>query len=665
MNRLNIYKLIIVNFTLFSSSINAENDLFQLDLEQLMKVKIVSVSKYEKSADETPAAVYVINRNDILRKGAITTAELLRGVPGLHVARIDANKWAVSIRGMNDRFANKLLVLVNGRSVYTPIFAGVYWNLQDMPLEIIERIEVVRGPGATLWGANAVNGVINIITRNSSEISGSEVSSFVSSEGSSVSSIIAKQIDDKTSYNIFAKGLRVDNFESDSSSIANDSWKKLNLGFRLDYDDNKDQKWLTEGSLTKGKANSTSFRTQLFPVALSTKFKDLIDYKTGHVLVRFDKMLDTQSKLKFQSYFDFFDRTSSSARYVVRTFDFDFQHQFNYLDKHNIVWGGGYRLVDDDLEPSFTISFNRKSVNSELYSLFIQDEYQVSENTDMTLGSKFEYNDFSGFEYQPSLRVSHLLDNGHHIWAGITRAVRVQSRSNHDLRINVTAFPASPPTSPLPTLVSILPNPDLVSETIISTEAGYRGMLNSDLSLDISIFNNQYDHLNSQRQGFSVENSPIPHFLLSSTIDNQIEAETYGLEAQVNWSVNKNLQLRSNYSYLKVKADYKNTLNADPRLIVDFENNNPQQQANFQVNWKINSSLDINSDIYYVSESQSRDINSYTRVDFNFQWRPSTNYYFSMGVTNLLDSHHQEFTAQDAEYSLIARNLFIKARVEF
>jgi len=639
------------------------NDLYAMDFEQLMEVEVISIAKKPQSIRRTAAAIHVISQADIQRSGATSLPDVLRGVPGLHVAQVDANKWAISIRGFNSRLANKLLVLVDGRSVYTPIFAGVYWNMQDMMLEDIERIEVVRGGGGALWGANAVNGVINIITQHAKETQGTQLSILGGSQEQIGSARFGGKISEETHYRVFAKGRRVDNNENSLTETANDRWENIHAGFRVDNNSNENSQWLLEGAYTNGNADQTIATLSFTPPSVIIN-KANIDYQSGHLLARWNHQLAQDNNLQVQGYYDYFERSSIEANLLIHTFDLDMQHQFKWLDNHTFVWGLGYRSVYDEIYSSFTSSFTPKSRYAGTFSGFIQDEIQLHEDVQLTLGSKFEHNDYTGLEFQPSARLAWQVNSEHSIWTAFSRSVRTPSRSHEDIRVNFLALPGRGRRQPA-MLFSIFGNPDIESEKVYSAELGYRALLTPKVSIDTAVFYNYYDDLASLEQSGSFETQPIPHLLVAFTQDNQMIASSYGAEIQAKWQVHENWQLAASYSWLKIDAQLRAGSTDTIDSVVRIETSDPQHQASLRSIFQLPFDLELDASVYYTDAIARHQVDNYTRVDLRLAWKPSDLFEISLIGQNLLDSQHKEYTSSEAFYTEVPRSVYAKVVTRF
>ncbi len=636
-----------------------------MDLEQLMNIEVVSVSKKSQSLLKTAAAVHVISHDDIRRSGATTLPELLRGVPGVQVAQVDANKWAVSIRGFNDRFANKLLVMVDGRSIYSPLFSGVFWNMQDMLLEDIDRIEVIRGPGGTMWGANAVNGVINVITKKTSATQGTQFSFLGGSQEKSLSARYGGKINDRISYRIFAKGKDVENFNATPQNPANDQWRNFTTGFRMDGDLDPRNQWMLQGGYTAGKANQLTSVPSLMPLANNIVADD-IDYRSGNILFRWDRQQSNDNKWRIQAYYDYFNRRSVGARNYVHTFDLDIQNQLKLLQNHEVIWGLGYRAVYDELGSSTVFSFDPKQRLANTFSAFIQDEIQLAEAVRFTLGSKLEHNDFSGFEYQPNARLLWEINDRHSVWGAASRAVRIPSRTFTDIRINIRTIPGQIPSQP-PALLSAFGNKNLNSEKVYAFELGYRSLLTPTFTLDTALFYNYYnDLMNNELTAAGIETQPAPpHLLIASTFDNKMTASAYGAEILTKWQVTNYWQIISSYTWFKLNTHIGNDSASDPNRIFVIENSDPRHQFSVRSNIQLPHNLEFDGMFYYTDRLLGHQVAEQARLDLRLAWSPSPAVELSVVAQNILNKQHQEFTSLDAFNTAIPRSAYGRITLRF
>lgn len=629
------------------------NRLLDLSLEELMELKVTSLAKKPVSLAKSPAALTVITAEEIRRSGLTTIPELLRLVPGVYVAQIDANKWAISSRGFNGRFANKLLVLIDGRTVYSPVFSGVYWNVQDMLLGDIERIEVIRGPGGSLWGANAVNGIVNIITKHAGDTQGGLAQAGAGDQERGLGALrYGGKLGENVHYRFSGKYFNRDNFVTAQEDDAHDQWHMVRGAFRLDWDASARDELILQGAIYDGEADETGNLSSLTPPSTFST-TDTTELSGGHALLRFTRHESDASEWAVQAYFDRAERLDDELGPIdVDTYDLDFQHRFSTGRRHELTWGVGYRRVEDDLPNTFTVSFDPPSRGTDLWSAFVQDEIILREDLRLTLGSKFEHNDYSGFEYQPSARMLWEMRPQHILWGAVSRAVRTPSRAESDFRVNTAASPGPE----LPVLVSILGNPDVESEELLAYELGYRGRLAPRMHLDLAVFYNDYDGLlGPSPTPPLVETIPAPpHLLIPQRFTNELEAESYGVELAARWQVTQTWRLTTAYSWLKANVHDEPPL-PDTRAL---QSNHPRQQLQIHSYLDLPHHLELDMAAYAVDSLPVLDIPAYTRLDLRLGWRPRPALELSLSFYNLLDDRHPEFDNLDVVRSEIPRSLY-------
>ncbi len=418
-----------------------QSSLADASLEQLLNTQVTSVSKKEEKLARAAASVFVINQDDIRHSGATNIPDLLRMVPGVEVAQINGNAWAVTIRGFNQRYSNKVLVLVDGRSVYAPGFSGVYWDQIDMPLEDIDRIEVIRGPGASVWGANAVNGVINIITKSSKATKGGLVSATASTEGNASGMVrYGGDIGTDGSYRAFAKSSTYAASEAPNGSPGYDGWSSLHSGFRSDWDLSPADTLTVQGDLFSNR--ESELRNRWFINEPSDPaFAQNMDAAGGNLLARWTHTFANGSDTSVQAYYDQFQRNDAEQPDRERTLDVDFQHHFAVGSRQDIVWGVGYRSETTYLPVGYEISATPPRRVDPLYSAFFQDEIKIASNVWLTLGSKIEHNAYTGFEYEPNARISWAPDARQTLWASASKAIRQPSRLETGVGLELGSTP--------------------------------------------------------------------------------------------------------------------------------------------------------------------------------------------------------------------------------
>jgi len=463
---------LLVSLTAIAQTQKPTPDLAETSLETLMNIEVTSASKKQEKLSQTAAAIYVITQEDIRRSGATSIPELLRMVPGSDVAHIDANKWAISARGLNEQFADKMLVLIDGRTVYTPLFSGVYWDVQDTLLEDIDRIEVIRGPGATLWGANAVNGVINIITKQAKDTQGSLLTSGGGNQERGFGAVrYGGKLGDRGHYRFFAKYFNRDAFARSSGDNAVDGWNILREGFRTDWKVTDQDSLTIQGDFYNGSAGVEVPGVASLSPPTTGSLDDRTHLVGGNLLGRWHRAFSDRSDTTLQMYYDRADRRDILLGEVRHTIDLDFGHHLAVGNRHDILWGLGYRFTGDQTTGSLTFSFNPSSRSDNLYSTFAQDEINlVPARLRLTLGTKLEHNNYSGLEIQPNIRLLWTPHPHHAIWAAVSRAVETPSREEANARINKAAFVRADGTT---RLVSEFGNPGLPAEAVLANEFGY------------------------------------------------------------------------------------------------------------------------------------------------------------------------------------------------
>ena len=617
------------------------DDLENFTLEQLVNIQVTSVSKMETDLFTAPAAIYVITQEDIRRSGLTSIPELLRMVPGLDVARIDANHWAISARGFNDQYANKLLVLIDGRSVYSPAFGGVYWNVQDTPLADIERIEVIRGPGATLWGANAVNGVINIITKSAKDTQGGLVTVTYGTEDQPSTTVrYGGELATNLFYRAYIEYFNRDNFSDAAGHGTADAWDAVRGGFRLDWEPSTEDKFTLQGDVYNSAAGETVDETTLVPPFVNRT--NLVDRnRGGNVLGRWTHNFSDTSQLTLQTYYDHAEQGDNSIMVENDTYDFDLQHRFALGTRQDIVWGAGYRQVAEHASSDFYSSLTPANDHEQIASAFLQDDITAVENRlHLILGSKLEHNDSTGFEIQPSMRLAWTPTEKQTVWAAISRAVRTPTEGQQDIRDNRTVV--QPPAGP-PVLASVFGNPNLKSEELTAYELGYRIKPVERLSFDATAFYNVYDDLVYAVQGapfFETDPAP-PHVVVPLTFQNGQSAQTYGGELSAEWRVTDNWKLTAGYTFLQTCFEPKTTLNGT----------DPQHQFQIHSDLNLPDHVELNGAIYYIGQINALQGNattrvpSYFRVDLGLTWHPFKSLEVGIYGQNLLADRHTEFTS--------------------
>jgi iron complex outermembrane recepter protein len=628
----------------------ASGNLFDLDIENLAQVDVVksfdvpvtSVSKQESTVGRSPAAVFVISSEMIHRSGATTIPDVLRLAPGVEVAQINTWSWAITIRGFNDRFTNKLLVMIDGRSVYNPVFGGVSWNMPDLILDDIDRIEVIRGPGGTLWGANAVNGVINIITKSANDTKGTYVSSGGGSHDYMINNVRhGGKLGKEATYRVWGR-----NFDRgpENSPTRYDGWRIGHGGFRVDWNPKScgvNDLITIEGDYLGGSEGMESI-VSLDQPPYVRKEKLNGNYSCNNILARWTREYDEQTNWSLQTYFDQSYYEDVGNKMSVDTFDIDFQNQFSH-GRNNWIWGVEYRRYQDYLPSNgMGLIFNPVSRVYDTSSAFVQDQIELVEDRFyFTLGSKFEINTFTGFEYQPSVRAIWMIDNKNALWGAVSRAVRTPSRVDENSITQRTIT-----TSPFPIQTLAYGSTNLVSEDMIGYEIGFRRQATDQFSWDLALFYNEYRNLMVHKVGTPYWDGPI--YMVPSEVSNSFNAQTYGFEWTANWDVTKQWRLAGSYSFLKIWDTLDRTV-PPFRPVLGAFTGDPTNRIKLQSYWQFAENWQLDAFLRYVDQSSEGLIPAYWSLDLRLGWRPKKNLELSVVGQNLLDFSHLEMS-RDAQY---------------
>ncbi len=615
------------------------SDLLNLSLEQLSNVEVTSVSKKREKASEAAAAIYVISSDDIRRSGATSIPELLRGVPGLSVAQSGSHSWAISSRGFTGQFANKLLVLIDGRSVYTPLFSGVWWDVQDTPLRDIDRIEVIRGPGATLWGANAVNGVINIITKDAKDTNGTMISQTVGNQENSLTDMrYGTKISDNASMRLYAKYDDRDEFKTAAGFGAGDNWNKAQSGFRMDGHDGTDISYTLQGDVyTSGQSYDMNIPTLGTP-PFTKRVKNRDEADGGNVLARINKTESKDENWSLQFYFDNSQRQNFIFDDNRNTLDIDFQHAFKAGDRHELVWGTGYRLVADNTVGTPWLNMLPAARTDNLFSAFAQDKIGlIGDELSLTVGSKFEHNNYTGFQLQPSARMTWLVDEKQTLWTSASHAVRTPNRFSDNGSLVLGTQQIGPATY---AYVESVGNQSVTSESVNAFELGYRIQPIKKVSVDVSTFYNRYGKLLSNSIGTPVATT-YPgygtYFVVPVTPINGNSATSHGVELSTKWDVTPIWKLDATYTYLDFKRQRPDQLGFTVASAA------PPQQASLKSSLLLPHNVEMDNAIYAMDNLANQHIQGYIRFDTRLAWMAMPNMELSLVGQNLFDNKHPEF----------------------
>ena len=653
-----------------------------LSLEQLISVEVTSSMKSARRLSDTPGAIYVLSNDDIKRTGATTIPEALRVVPGLNVARIDANKWAISARGFNGEFSNKLLVLVDGRSIYTPLFSGVWWDQQDVMMEDIERIEVIRGPSASLWGSNAVNGVINIITKSAKDTQGGLVSAHLGAERYGAGLRYSTKISDDEFVKVYG---RIAYNKSQNEPVSNSNSKQTDLlnkiCFRYEKEINSNNIFMLQGNVFNGDssgahANFPSLSASLTPQiiapysqSLSTR-QEFIGY---NLQGRWEQTQSEKSSTVLQVYWDNHKRQSDllEAGLVIDTFDIDFQHNLVLSNKQSIVWGLGYRRNMLNSANGLQFSLSNPNRIDDLFNVFMQDDISlIPQKWKITLGARVEHNPSTGYEFEPSARLLWTPNVRQSVWASISRAVRTPNwvQDNGIYSVSTIAPVGGGAASPLNpvTLVTMLGKNNNKSETLVAYELGWRGVILPQLTADADIYYYHYQDAASITPDTTDFSHITSGYILQNFYgSNSSRINTYGGELSIDWQVMNNWKLRGSYSYFQ--NDFSLTANAPIGSRSNYKNSYPSYQTMLWSQYQFNANINLDINLRHVSKIDSTpNVDAYTALDARIAWNLNPNVEVALVGRNLLDDGHVEFSRDFLSTPTEApRELFVTARYKF
>jgi iron complex outermembrane recepter protein len=590
-------------------------------LEQLANIEVTSVSRRAESLADAPASIYVITGEDIRRAGVTSLPEALRLAPNLLVARANANSYAISARGFNNSVGNKLLVLIDGRTVYTPLFSGVFWNAQEVMLEDVERIEVISGPGATLWGANAVNGVINVITRRASATQGILAAAGGGNREQAGSVRYGGRLGADGHFRVYGRGFEAQNTERANGTTVADGWSKGQIGFRADWGSG------TRNFTLQGDAYSADLE-QVAPG--KTKLEGL------NLVGRWNERLSGGSELRAQVYYDRTLRDQPGTfQEELDIFDAEFQHALAPLGQHRVMWGGGYRHALDSVQNSPALAFVPADRTLKWANLFVQDEFPIAANLELTIGIKAETNEYTGVEWLPSARLAWRASPAMLVWGALSRAVRAPARLDRDFFV-----PAAPP-------FLLAGGPDFRSEISNVLELGLRGQASASISYSVTAFHHEHDYLRS------LELRPDGSIIFG----NEIEGSTNGLESWGTYRVTDTWRLTGGWMLLRQHLRRKP--GSTDIGGVNALGNDPNHQWMLRSTFDLTPRHELDVALRHVGGLPSPSVPSYTALDARLGWRASRSLELSLALQNILDSGHPEFNAAPGR-SEFGRAAFLK-----
>jgi iron complex outermembrane receptor protein len=612
-------------------------ELKQLSLEQLAQTEITSVTKEAVPAFETPAAIGVMTNAEIRRSGARNIPDLLRLIPGVEVGQIQSNEWAVGVRGFQGKLSRSVLVLLDGRSVYTPLFAGVYWEMQDVMIEDIDRIEIIRGPGGTIWGSNAVNGVINIITKNSRETRGALVSAGGGNWQQGFLNMRYGWGTDNLSYRVWGKAFVLGpQHHADDRDF--DDWRRGQAGFRMDWQVSDRDALTIQGDGYAAEAGQ-SLRLNFYSPPSNPIVEGDKRFNGQNIMAHWRRVLSPSSDIQFRTYYDRTQREELNYEEVRHTIDVDFVHSLAW-QRHGFTWGAGARVSPSTFTQKVpTVDFTPHDQTYNIFSAFLQDEMAlVRDRLNLTVGTKLEHTTYSGFNYQPSARLAWTPNTQHTVWGAVTRAVRTASRIEDGFNFTALITPA------VPLYVRLIGDGQFENEELMGYEAGYRNYISSRGFFSVALFHNRYDDLLSvDSRPTEVEATPAPpHQVIPLDLRNGIVAQSSGGEVSGLVDAGDNVRLRASYSYVHLDAKRKPGSN-DASTVRQLEGDTPRHKVVLQGSINLPKEFELNLAYRYVSAVPNQLVGAYSTGDVRIGRRLGEHFELEAVVRNLLQPFHAEY----------------------
>jgi len=606
-----------------------------LSIEELSNIEVISVSKREQRLSDAPTSVFVITSEDIRRSGAISLPEALRLAPNLQVARISANEYAISARGFNGTAANKLLVLIDGRSVYSPLFSGVFWDVQNVMIEDIERIEVISGPGGTLWGVNAVNGVINVITRSAAQTQGGLLVAGGGNREDRASIRYGGTFDDDVHYRLYATHFDMQHTETQAGDPKDDAAHQTQVGFRTDWVRGADT-FMIKGDAYTGRDDQPQ------PGSISINGMQLnlgqISLSGANIIGRWEHSLEGGGGLSIQEYYDHTERTVpptfGDSQGIV---DLQLQYSASPIGAHTAVLGAEYRYGMDRVTNSIYVALLPANLDQSWSSIFAQDEIALRDDLRITLGARLEHNDYTGTEFLPTARLAWKWAPNQLLWSAASRTDRAPSRIDHDIFV-----PGQPP-------YLLRGGPGVLAETAENYELGYRGQITSAGSFSATVYHTVYDRLRTQQV------DPSYTYIFYG---NGMQGTTSGLELWASYQATSIWRLYGGFNRLR-QSLHLTPYSIDVGAVQSIEGTNPARWGLLRSSLDIGPQAQFDATLRYVGALPQPAVPSYTALDLRLGWRLRPNIDLSIAGQNLLGGGHAEFT-EDATRTDFKRAVFLK-----
>lgn len=641
-----------------------------LSISDLMQIEVSSVSRKSQTLSNTAAAAYIISQEDIRRSGATSIPEALRYVPGLEVAQSGAHTWEITSRGFNGEYANKLLVLMDGRSVYTPLFSGVLWELQDTMMEDIERIEVIRGPGAAMWGANAVNGVINVITKKSKDTRGDLIVAGAGNQERGFAGFRhgGSFEDNGGTYRVYGKGFLREASVNADGQRQDDAWRSGQIGFRMDRIVLGSDRLVLQGD-TYRMSNGNPLTSNAVLVPPYTSYTpNNAPVRGGNLRARWESTLSNGSEMSLQGYYD---RVQFDTLYVgenTATYDIDFQHRLHPNATNDLMWGANYRHIHNAAGNTANMSYAPPSYGYRNYNVFVQDDITlITDRLRLTLGAKEEASYFGGKQFQPNVRLLWTPDNMNSVWLAASKASRTPDLNESTGTTSLTVIPPSVQTAGLPVQLLLSPNPDLAAEYVTAFEAGYRTQWSPRLSSDVAVYFNDYHNLIQWAYVGGVatpafDPAPVPHLTVPMIYSNATTTtQTRGLEISANWRALDWMRLEGAFTYTRMNAPPWDGIN------YDFASLTPRTQESLRCLMDLSEKTKLNVSLRHVGNLPAtiQGVPAYTTADANVIYTQDNGLALSLVGQNLFLAKHAEFIAPGYPPAQIPRSIFGKITWSF
>jgi iron complex outermembrane receptor protein len=617
------------------------SDLTQMSIEDLMNLEVTSGAKKEEPVQRTAAAIFVITSEDIRRSGATTLPDVLRIVPGLDVAQTSANAWTVSSRGFSGVSSDKILVLIDGRTVYSPIFSGVLWDAQDLLLADVDRIEVIRGPGAALWGTNAVNGVINIITKPASKTQGGIVTAAGGNvEGGYGAAQYGGKIPGNGFFRVFAKGFSKVSVPGAPGEGSQGGWNLEHGGFRADWNLNSRDSFTLQGDLFRSNGEGTTNDTTSLTPLVFGSVPGFLASSGGNLLSRWHRTISPHSEVSLQVYYDHNIKNTNFIDTTAKTFDVEFEHHFTLGQRNEIVWGAGYRGIEIKTDGGVAVSFIPPRSAENLLSAFLQDQIELlPRRLQLTLGGRLESEFDAPINFQPDARLLWTPSSRQAVWLAASRALRADSVTDTSI---VTFVAPVAGRGGILIVPEGMGNPDIRSEAEVALQAGYRAELTSNVSIDGTAFFNRYTHLRGQDAGMPIfeAGAGTPFLILPETLNNKISGQSHGIEFAGTWKPVSAWKLSGGYTWLS--GTFRDDSAGAPPNTTATILSSPHHQFSIRSSIDLPHRLEFDSAVYRVGPLDATAVRGYYRLDARFGWRIGEHAEFAVVGQNLLSPGHVE-----------------------